>query len=202
MYKDKNLGSGVCQTILTYTVIFKEQIMGLLKIFLYILYCFVAINIAVNTIWQNYFLISGILLPICLGIIIVLHELSHLFCFCLFRFEVKELRIGLLLFNFEKNSKRLTFMNSGIFRGFCTVGKSTKNKVKLIIALVAGGVSGLLTSLTSLALFMLDIIPEGWDYFFNSLFYVGLYSFFATLISPRSSDRKLIKEILKEEIIE
>ena len=57
-------------------------------------------------------------------------------------------------------------MNSGIFRGFCTVGKSTKNKVKLIIALVAGGVSGLLTSLTSLALFMLDIIPEGWDYFF------------------------------------
>lgn len=166
------------------------------------LYCVIFIHYATSITWLNTILSVSILLPVCLWIIVALHELSHLICFRIFGFKVKELRIGLLLFRFNKGGLKITFVGPSIFRGFCTVERVPHNsKTKLIIALVAGGTSGLLVSLTSLGILTLNIIPEGWKNFLILLSCIGLYSFYATLLSPKSADGQFIRKIIKEEFI-
>lgn len=174
--------------------------MKFLKIGLFALYCCVITCIIENISW-NGMLVVIILLPICLVVTIAVHELSHFICFVLLGFKVKNLRIGLFLFDFRKGAKKIFIMNSGMFRGFCTIeGFTFQDKKKLFIAIVAGGMSGLILSFIALWILELKSMPEQWNTFFISIFFTGLYSFYATLLSSRSTDGKLIRKIIREEI--
>lgn len=165
-----------------------------LKIGMFILYCFFVIYIVTNIKNINWLLVGGLFLPICSFMIVLLHELSHWLCFRLFGFCIKELRIGLFQI-INAGIPKIRIMDSGFFYGFCTIKRNTTTcNTKLIISLMAGGVSGFLASIVSLVIIILNIVSERWNGFFASMFCVGIYSFYATLISPRSADRKLIKE--------
>lgn len=198
------LGRGICfKSNSRHMPLLLVIVMRFLKIGAFILYCFISSYIAIGITSWNLFFCAGILLPMCSEIVIVFHELSHFICFRLFGFQVKELKIGWLLFDFAGKPKKLLFVDSGLFRGFCTVANyEKKSKEKRIFALAAGGMSGLLLSFVSLAVLILDTIPKRWYGFFVSLFCVSLYSLFMTLLQPNSADRKLIKKILKEELTE
>lgn len=169
-----------------------------LKIWIFVLYCFIVIYVVTHAATINWLLVGGLFLPICSFIIILIHELSHLLCFRLFGFCIKELRIGLFQIK-NAGTLKIRIMASGFFYGFCTIKKSSaSNNVKIIISLMAGGVSGFFTGMVSCVIIMLNIVSERWIGFFASMFCVGIYSFYATLLSPRSADRKLIKkEIMK-----
>lgn len=168
--------------------------MKLLKIGIFILYCFFVIYFVTNIKNINWLLVGGLFLPICSLMIVLLHELSHWLCFRLFGFCIKELRIGLFQV-ISMETPKIKIMDSGFFYGFCTIKRNTTTcNTKLIISLMAGGVSGLLASIISFTIIILNIASERWVGFFVSLFCVGIYSFYATLLSPRSADRKLIKE--------
>lgn len=144
--------------------------------------------------------IFWLFLPLCSWLMLLIHELSHCLCFKLFGFYIKELRVGLFLLKFEENFKTLKIVNSGFFRGFCTVkGKTGKRKRELIFSLLAGGVSGLLISSMSFILMILNVVPKKWNGVLSSVVCVGLCSFYLTLISPKGADRKLIDKIIKEE---
>lgn len=145
-------------------------------------------------------LIFGLFLPLCSWLMLLIHELSHWLCFKLFGFYIKELRIGLFLLKFEKNFKTLKIVDSGFFCGFCTIKEKTRErKRELIFSLLAGGVSGLLISIVSFILMILNIASKKWSGVLSSLICVGLCSFYVTLISPKGADRKLIDKIIKEE---
>lgn len=104
--------------------------------------------------------------------------------------------------HFDKGICKITLMGSGMFRGFCTIeGIAQKPKKRLIIPLLSGAISGLLVSFASIVTLTLNIISEKWNGFFISLFCVGLYSFYKTLLNPKSADGKLVREILKEKIV-
>lgn len=176
--------------------------MRFLKVLGFIIYCCTALFFAIYLIPGDLILNAAIFFPLCSWMIIVLHELSHLIFFRVMGFRVKELRISLLLIRFNKGICNITLMNSGMFRGFCTVEKNApKSPIRLIIPLLSGGISGLLTSLTSLGALTLNYIPDKWDSIFISLSCVGLYSFYTTLLSPKSADGKLIRKIIKEEFV-
>lgn len=165
-----------------------------LKISMFILYCFIVIYFIANAATINWLLVGGLLLPICSLIIILFHELSHLLCFKLFGFCIKELRIGLFHIK-NAGTPKIRIMDSGFFYGFCTIKRNTtSDNTKMIISLMAGGVSGFWAGIVSLVIIILNIVSERWIGFFASMFCVGIYSFYATLLSPRSADRKLIKE--------
>lgn len=165
-----------------------------LKIGIFVLYCFIVIYVVTHIANVNWLLVGGLFLPICSLIIILLHELSHLLCFRLFGFCIKELRIGLFQVK-NAGTPKIRIMDSGFFYGFCTIKRnSASSNAKMIISLMAGGVSGFLAGIVSFVIIILNIVSERWIGFFASLSCVGIYSFYATLISPRSADRKLIKE--------
>ncbi len=165
-----------------------------LKVEMFILYCFFVIYFVTNIKNVNWLLVGGLFLPICSLMVVLFHELSHWLCFRLFGFCIKELRIGLFqIINTE--TPQIKIMDSGFFYGFCTIKRSsTSSNAKMIISLMAGGVSGLLAGIVSFVIIILNIVSERWVGFFASLLCVGVYSFYATLLSPRSADRKLIKE--------
>lgn len=199
-----NLSKGVCleSALSTCTFVFGELIMRLLKVLGFIFYCCIALVFIINLAPRNLLLAATIFFPLCSWIVVVLHELSHWICFRAMGFRVKELKISLLLIRFDNGICKITLMSSGMFRGFCAVEKIVqKPKTRLIIPLLSGGISGLLTSIVSISVLTLNIIPEKWNSFFISLFCVSLYSFYTTLLNPKSADGKLIREIIKEEIV-
>ena len=185
---------------MTYTSVFSVMVMRLIKIAIFVIYCIVSIHCATNIVTWNVISRAVILLPLCSWIIVAFHELSHVVCFRVFGFNIKAFRIGLLLIRFGKGTNKITLMDSGMFRGFCSIENNLqKSKTRLLIPLISGGMSGLLASIASLVSLILNITPEEWNCFFISLFCVGLYSFYATLLSPHSADGKLIRRIIKEE---
>lgn len=138
-----------------------------LKIGISALYCFAIIYVVDSIVNVSWLVVSGLFLPVCLWIIILLHELSHWLCFKLFGFRVRELRIGLFLINCVETTKKIKIVDSGFFRGFCIVDRKTKNgNVKLILSLMAGGVSGLLTSVISFSILILNIVTGKWRGFY------------------------------------
>lgn len=169
------------------------------KIGIFILYSFATVYAVINLSADSLhiFVLS---MPLCAWLTVLQHELSHFLFFRLFGFRVKELRVGLFLLCFEGSGKVLRIVKSGFFYGFCTVkGKPDKGDYKMILSLLAGGVSGLLTGAVFLVLMLFDIAPRRWAGVLLSLIGAGFCSFYATLISPRAADRKLIGKIIKGE---
>lgn len=169
------------------------------KIGTFILYGFATVYSVINL--QASSLFTFVLsLPLCAWLTVLLHELSHFLFFRLFGFRVKELRVGLFLLQLEGGAKALRIVESGFFNGFCTVKcKEEKGDYKLMFSLLAGGVSGLLSSAAFLALMLWDVVPGKLAGVLLALIGTGFYGFYATLVSPRAADRKLIGKIIKGE---
>lgn len=134
-------------------------------------------------------------LPFCGAIVVCIHEISHWAFFKLFGFRMKELRIGILDIEYRDESKKIKIVNAGIYSGCCRVyyNKNKKN-VKLKISLLAGGISGLIIGIISLMIIAMDNITEQWRSFWYAMFCMGVYSFYATLLSPKSGDRRQLKK--------
>lgn len=139
-----------------------------------------------------------LLLPLTLWFVLAIHEIMHALAFSVLGFRLKELRIGLLLIQFRKPRIKLSIESAGFFRGYCTADYSIKQKRwKTIVALLAGGVSGLLISLISFAFLMGKIISPKWDALLAANILCGLYTFGVALVNPRGTDRVLIERMLK-----
>lgn len=173
--------------------------MKYIKMGLFALYGFFVLYFVETTSGESGLLICVLTFPLSIWIVMLIHELSHWLCFKLFGFNVTELRVGLFVMKIQRNNFIISVVNKGFFRGYCSIDNQIKpDKNRLIVSLMAGGFSGLLLSAGAGALIISSIIPNRWSWTLASLICVGLYGFYATLLSPRSADRKLIQKILKE----
>lgn len=147
--------------------------------------------------WQPCFGMAAAL-PLSLWMVVAIHEIMHALAFSVLGFRLKELRIGLFLIQFRKPRIKLSIESAGFFRGYCTADYSIKQKRwKTIVALLAGGVSGLLISLISFAFLMGKVIPAKWNALLAANILCGLYTFGVALVNPRGTDRVLIERMLK-----
>ena len=135
-------------------------------------------------------------LPLSIWMVLAIHEIMHALAFFAFGFPIKELRIGLLLIQFKKPWIRIRIESTGFFRGYCTADINKTKKWKTIVALLAGGLSGLLISLTSFAFLIGKVVSAKWDALLVANILCGWYSFVVSLVNPTGKDRKLIERLV------
>lgn len=153
--------------------------------------CFILSRFAIGIVLSCVFT-----LPIAFLIILALHEVSHFLFFVIFGYKIKQLRIGLIDIRFDARRANVKLCDKGMFYGCCTINDSgKKNKIKIILSLLVGGLSGLLNCVTGLILLFVDVIPYRWIGFVIAIVIAGIYSFCATLLIPTSGDRLQIKKI-------
>lgn len=134
--------------------------------------------------------------PICGIIVVCIHEISHWFFFRIFGFRIQELRLGILDIKYGDEGKKINIVNARIYSGCCRIYYDKRKKnVKLKISILAGGISGLVIGNLSLMITTIDNIAIEWKSFGFAMFCMGLYSFYATLLSPQSGDRRQLKKI-------
>jgi hypothetical protein len=138
-------------------------------------------------------------LPLALWIILTIHEISHFLCFEALGYSVRQLRIGLADFRYDSKRVSVQLREKGMFYGCCTIRDSEKkyNK-KIILSLLAGGLSGFFICIMSLILLFVKSVPDRWIGFVIALAISGIYSFIVTLLIPSSGDRLQIKMIKGE----
>ncbi len=123
---------------------------------------------------------------------IAIHEISHFIAFAAFKIEVTELTVSVFKLERADNNIKLSIKGNKVFSGGCTwVYSSTVKPCKYIIALCAGGASNLLISAICAVLLATGNISME----LLLLLSLSFYNFAVNLLSPASTDRKLIKMI-------
>ena len=170
--------------------------MKYLKLIFIVVYCAAFIILSLQETSLEWWLYICITVPAVTILVVLVHEITHLFFFLIFGFRITEIKVGIVKLNFEGKRRRISIVDSNVFSGHCIVSKGQKLDRKMILSLVSGGVSGLGLGVISL------FVVYGKDYqsrsgcFLWVLVFVGLYSFIITLLNPNSADNKAIKKIL------
>lgn len=130
-------------------------------------------------------------LYICFWVVCSIHEIFHAFFFRISNAEIKSMRVGVVLLKIENKKWRLILENKSFFSGSCTV--IMRDNVGMIVALYAGGVSGILLAAFFVgAIFVCGVEPSIFD---MAIILMGVGSGIYTLFWPYSADRRLIKSI-------
>ena len=173
------------------------------KLFAFVLYC-IALTAFVNSHLESInpafqTLLYCLYIPACSVIVLAVHEIAHFIAFRLFGMSVSELRVGLISFQFRQKRVSAKLLRTGFFCGSCVAwGLSGETPGKIVFALSAGGVSGLVVGALSFATFLFHWNTKI-DSFLICLSTVALYSFYATLISKRGADHNEIRKALEGE---
>lgn len=144
-----------------------------------------------------YFLTETLLIaPICIYFILIVHELFHVLFFSLFQIPIVELCIGLFSINMRNNHFKINLINNGLFSGYCLFVSQANKKEKIIAALIAGGISGIIIGIIALILLVTNAVSIRKSFLWDLIF-GGFYSFYVTLLNKKSADRIAIRKVLK-----
>lgn len=128
-------------------------------------------------------------------VICSIHEISHCLFFLVNGISVKSIRIGLFKICFENKGIKILFSNDSIFSGYCIAAKPERPmKLQIIIALISGGLSGIILALIILP--FISSVEGNLKIFMLCLVVVGFVNGTGALFSPLSTDHILIKKYL------
>jgi len=130
-----------------------------------------------------------------LFIVCAMHELFHFAFFVASKNVVTSIRVGIFGVNFINGKIRFVVENASSFSGCCIAKKNT-SFYGTIVALYAGGTSGILLA----AIFLYRIIASFpmIDFLEVCIFFMAGLSGVFSVLYPKSADRKEINKIREE----
>ena len=128
-------------------------------------------------------------------IVCAIHELSHFVFFAINRNVVTMVRVGIFEVRLEDGKMQFIVENTSLFSGCCIAKKNT-SCYGTIVALYAGGISGIL--MAAIFLFRVTTVLPTIKFLEVCILLIAGLSGFFSVFYPKSADRKQITKIREE----